>query len=243
MSNSKTLVRNLKTRLRVEGITYRELARRLGVSEPTVKRDLSRGSFSLRRLDQICVALDLSLAELLEPPSRSALLTELSAEQEMALASRPKLLLVSYLVVTDWKFHEIVSTFDVSESELIDMLLRLEMLGIAEFRPPHRMRKLTARNFAWRKDGPVHLFFRQRVAPEFFNGRFDAPGDEFRFLGGVLTDESRQRFKSAIARLAAEFEQLALDDAKVPLERRDGCSAVLALRSWEFSEFTRLRRS
>jgi hypothetical protein len=80
------------------------------------------------------------------------------------------------------------------------------------------------------------------VAPEFLNSRFDAPGDQFRFLGGMLSDESRQRFKSGIERLAAEFGQLALDDAKLPLENREGCSAILALRSLEFSEFTRLRR-
>jgi transcriptional regulator with XRE-family HTH domain len=242
MSNSKTLVRNLKTRLRVERMTYRSLAARLGVSEPTVKRDLSRGSFSLKRLDQICDVLGITLADLLEAPSRATLLTQLSAEQEQALVSRPRLLLLTYLIVNDWKFGEIVSTFSISENELIDLLLRLEKLGIAEFRPPQRMRKLTARNFAWRKDGPVHLFFLQRVAPEFLNGRFDAPGDEFRFIGGMLSEESLQRFKSGIERLAAEFEQLALDDAKLPLESRDGCSAILALRSWEFSEFTRLRR-
>ena len=58
----------------------------------------------------------------------------------------------------------------------------------------------------------------------------------------MLSEESLQRFKSGIERLAAEFEQFALDDAKLPLESRDGCSAILALRSWEFSEFTRLRR-
>jgi DNA-binding Xre family transcriptional regulator len=242
MSNSKTLVRNLKARLRAEGITYRMLAQRLAVSEPTVKRDLSRGHFSLRRLDQICDVLGITLNDLLEPPSESTLLTQLSADQEQALVSRPKLLVLTYLIVNDWKFSEIVATFSISEGELIDLLLRLERLGIAEFRPPHRMRKLTARNFAWRKDGPVHAFFVQRVVPEFFNARFDAPADEFRFIGGTLSAESLYRFKSGIERLAADFEQLARNDAKLPLERREGCSAILALRSWEFSEFTLLRR-
>jgi len=243
MSNSKTLIGNLKARLRADRITYRMLAQRLEVSEPTVKRDLSRGSFSLKRLDDICDALGISLAELLEPPSGSALLTQLSAEQEAALVSRPKLLLLTYLIVNDWKFGEIVSTFSISEGELIDLLLRLERIGIAELRPPQRMRKLTARNFAWRKDGPVHTFFLQRVAPEFFNARFDAPGDEFRFIGGTLSAESLHRFKAGIERLAADFEQLARNDARLALEKRDGCSAILALRSWEFSEFTMLRRA
>jgi hypothetical protein len=31
-------------------------------------------------------------------------------------------------------------------------------------------------------------------------------------------------------------------DARLPLSVRDGCSAVIAFRRWEFSEFTHLRR-
>jgi DNA-binding Xre family transcriptional regulator len=243
MSNSKVLLRNLKAHLRANGVTYRDLARRLRLSETTVKRDMSRGEFSLRRLDQICELLSVSLDDLLQPPSRSALLTELSTEQERALVSNPKLLLTTYLLVNDWKFHEITATFSITDSELIDLLLKLERLHIAQFTPPHRMRKLTARNFSWRKDGPVHDFFLRRVAPEFFNARFDGPGDEFRFIGGTLSAESLRRFKSGLERLASEFEQLAHQDARLPLSDRNGCTAVLAMRAWEFSEFTRLRRA
>jgi transcriptional regulator with XRE-family HTH domain len=242
MSDSKTLVSNLKARLRSERISYRQLASKLGLSEPTIKRDLSRGSFSLTRLDQICDVLSISLLDLLQPRAGASLLTEFSADQERALVANPKLLLITYLIVNDWKFGEIVTTFQVSESELIDIALKLEKLRIVEFTKPNRLRKLTARNFTWRKDGPVHAFFLERVAPEFFNARFDAPSDEFRFIGGTLSAQSRQRFKAGIERLAAEFEQLAHNDARLPLADRDGCSAVLALRSWEFSGFTRLRR-
>jgi transcriptional regulator with XRE-family HTH domain len=243
MSNSKALVDNLKRRLRADKITYRELARRLRLSEPTVKRDLSRGTFSLARLDRMCEVLGVSLGDLLQPPGDFVPLTQLSSEQEQALVTQPKLLLVTYLVVNDWKFQEIVSTFQVSENELVSMLLKLERLGIAEFRPPHRMRKLTARNFTWRKDGPVHKFFLERVVPEFFAGRFDGVTDELRFIGGTLSAETLRQFKAGIERLANDFEQLARSDARLPLEERNGCSAILAVRAWEFSEFTRLRRT
>ena len=241
MADSKLLLRNLKSRLRADGVTYAELARRLKLSVPTIKRDLSRGTFSLVRLDQICGALRITLEDLLHSPTPLAL-TELSSEQEQALVSRPKLLLVAYLTANDWKFQEIVSTFQVDENELIDILIKLERLGIAEFQPPNRVRKLTARNFSWRKDGPVHEFFLRRIVPEFFGGRFDGPGDELRFIGGLLSTDSLVRFKAGIDQLASEFEALARSDARRPLAERDGCSAILALRAWEFSGFTQLRR-
>jgi len=243
VSDVKTIIRNLKVRMRTEHVTYKQLAKLVGLSEPTIKRDLSRGAFSVRRLDQFCDALSVTLAELLQEPTRSQLLTELSAEQEQALVSNPKLLLTTYLIVNDWKFSEIIATFRITDNELVSILLKLEKLGISEFRPPQRMRKLTARNFSWRKDGPVHMFFLQRVVPEFFDAQFDATSEELRFINGTLSQESLRRFRAGIDRLAAEFEQLAHNDARLPLEERDGCSAILALRAWEFSEFTRLRRA
>jgi hypothetical protein len=43
-------------------------------------------------------------------------------------------------------------------------------------------------------------------------------------------------------RLAVAFEERARAAVRLPLAERDGCSAILAVRSWEFSAFTRLRR-
>jgi transcriptional regulator with XRE-family HTH domain len=241
MSGSATLVRAIKTRLKTLGISYRELSKLIGVSEPTVKRDLASGNFTLQRLDRICDALSISITELVQPGD-SASLTELSEPQEQALASDAQALIVSYLIVNDWKFDEIVAIFQLTESQLVHVLLKLDKLGIVDFRPPKRIRKLTARNFSWRKDGPVQAYFLKRVIPEFFEARFDAQGDEFRFVGGLLSPSSVLRLQASIRRFAAEYEQLAHQDARLPFEQLSSCSAILALRAWEFSEISKLRR-
>jgi DNA-binding Xre family transcriptional regulator len=232
----------IKAVLRSRKQTYRQLARQIGVSEATVKRDLSRGTFSLRRLDQICAALGLTLNELTQVNLGADLVTQLSEAQEVALVGNPKILLVTYLLANDWKFADIVSAFQMDDNELVNILLRLDRLKIIDYRPPHRVRKLTSRNFSWRKDGPVHKFFVTRFVPEYFHSGFEERGDAFRFVGGTLSPESLTQFGSSLERLAVEFEELARRDARLPLARRNGCSAILAVRSWEFSEFTRLRR-
>lgn len=242
MSASQQLVQGIKSHLRKEGITYRELAARIGVSVPTIKRDLSRNNFPLRRLDQICATLEIAVGDLLSPPGTDAL-TMLSEAQEQALVADPRLLLTTYLILNDWKFEQIIDAFRIETNQLVSLLLKLDQLGIIDYRPPRRVRKLTARNFAWRSNGDVHRFFVNRVVPEFFDAAFDVPGDEFRFMGATLSPVSLMRFQASLLRLAAEFEQLARQDARLPLEKRSGCSAVLALRSWEFSEFGKLRRS
>ena len=241
MSGSATLVRAIKTRLKAQGMSYRALSKLIGISEPTVKRDLARGNFSLQRLDKICDALGISVSDLIQP-SEGAPLTELSVQQEQALASDSQALLITYLIVNDWKFDEIVSIFRLTENQLVSVLLKLDALRIIDFRPPKRMRKLTARNFSWRKDGAVQAYFLRRVIPEFLDSRFDAQGDEFRFVGGLLSASSVLRLQASIRRFAAEYEQLAHQDARLPFEQLNSCSAILALRSWEFSEISKLRR-
>ena len=241
MSESRLVLQAIREQLRTRGLTYKDLAGKLGVSEPTVKRDLSRGGFSLHRLDAILGVLDISLGELLAS-GKGERLTRLSEAQEQALVGDPKLLVVTFLAVNDWKFAEILAAFKLDENELISLLLRLDQLRIVDYRPPYKLRKLTARNFSWRRDGPVHAYFLSRVVPEFFADRFDAGGDDLHFIGGLLSEASRRHVAASMSRLAQEFEEMAHRDARLPLEARDGCSAVLALRKWEFSEFTALRR-
>lgn len=241
MTASLQLVEGIKAHLRKEKITYGELAARLGVSVPTVKRDLSRSNFPLQRLDRICEVLDLTVADLLHPSEPDAL-TMLSDAQEQALVADPRLLLVTYLILNEWKVDQIVDAFRIDANQLVSLLLKLDQLRIVDYRPPARVRKLTARNFTWRREGPVNRYFIGRVVPEFFDARFDVPGDELRFMGGMLSQASLVRFQASLLRLAGEFERLAQQDARLPLERRTGCSSILSLRSWEFSEFARLRR-
>jgi len=240
MLGTSVLVAGVKARLRAQGINYRELASRIGVSEPTIKRDLARGNFSLRRLDEICRVLGVGVSDLAQPPE-SAPLTQLTELQETMLVADPRVLLVAYLVTNDWKFPEIVNSFELDPNELVTVLLKLDKVRIIDFRPPTRIRKLASRNFGWRKDGPVQAYFLRRVVPEFFAGRFDGGGDELRFVGGTLSAASMLRLQASIQRLAGEFDHLAQQDSRLPLDRRKRCAAILGLRMWEFSEFAKLR--
>jgi transcriptional regulator with XRE-family HTH domain len=243
MSTAATLVEAIKRQLRAQGITYQVLARRLKVSEPTVKRDLAHGDFSLRRLDEICNVLGTTIADLAnDEPVRQLRITQFTDQQERALAADPKLLLLTYLLVNRWTLDDVGEAIELSENDLVRLLLALDEIGVVKFKPPRGVQVLTARNFGWRKDGPVHEFFLQRVVPEYFRMRFDGAGDEFYFVAGSLSQASRSRFKSALNRITAEFEELARHDARLPIAEREGCTAILALRDWQFSEFTRFRR-
>jgi transcriptional regulator with XRE-family HTH domain len=52
------IVASLKRIMKSRGVTYAQLARDIGLSEPSIKRILSRATLTLQLLEQICGALD-----------------------------------------------------------------------------------------------------------------------------------------------------------------------------------------
>jgi len=243
MAQVSMLVTALKRHLKAQGVTYATLSRQLGLSESSVKRQFARQSFSLRRLEQILNLLGLEIEDLVELMNeRREFLTELTPEQEDALLADPKLLLTMYLLINGWTLPQITSTFAIDDAEAERLLIRLHRARIIELLPFNRVKLLTARNFTWRKNGPVQRFFVREVQREFLDSSFAGAGEHLRFVAGLLSRASLAQLQQSIDRLAREFDELARRDAALPPAERASCSAVFALRPWEFSMFTALRR-
>jgi transcriptional regulator with XRE-family HTH domain len=243
MAQVALLVDQLKRYLRGQGVTYASLARRLRLSESSVKRSFSRQSFTIERLEQICNLVGLEISDLVELMNRERnYLTELTAEQERTLVQEPKLLLLAYLLVTGWQVEQVVANFRIDEPEASQLLIRLHRARIIELLPLNRVKLLTARDFTWRKDGPIQRFFAEQVQAEFLASQFAGQSERLRFVGGTLSRTSLTQMQQAIDRIAREFNELSRRDSSLPLAERHGCSAVFAIRPWEFSMFQDLRR-
>jgi DNA-binding Xre family transcriptional regulator len=243
MAQASQLVGELKRYLKAHAITYAQLAKRLTLSESSVKRLFAEETFSLKRFEQICNSLGLEIADLLESlNARREYLTELSVEQEAALMSDPKLLLLTYLLINGWPTNEIVAANDIDDQELGRLLIRLHRAKIIELLPLNRVKLLTARNFAWRPDGPVRKLLDKEWQRDFLSARFDGAGERLTFVGGLMSPASLAQMQQSLDRVAREFDDLARRDAALPLAERNACGAVLALRPWDFSLFAALRR-
>jgi transcriptional regulator with XRE-family HTH domain len=243
MAQVSLLVTELKRYLKAHGLTYADVAKRLELSESSVKRLFARQTFSLKRFEQICNALGLQMTDLFELMNeRREYLTELTAEQEAALMSDTKLLLLTYLLINGWPTREIVASYDIDEAELGRLLIRLHRAKIIELLPLNRVKLLTARNFSWRPDGPVRRLLDKEWQRDFLASRFDGSGEKLAFVGGLLSPASLAQLQLSIDRVARELDELARRDASLPLGQRSACGAVLAIRPWEFSLFVALRR-
>jgi transcriptional regulator with XRE-family HTH domain len=78
MPHAITLVDTLKRLLKARGMTYGDLAARIGMSEATVKRMFSQKNFTLERLDQVLDASGISFDELAAAQGAPALISHLT---------------------------------------------------------------------------------------------------------------------------------------------------------------------
>lgn len=244
MSQTAQLVDTLKRILRERKITYADVAARLDLSEANVKRMFSKRHFTLARLEEICAMANTDLSYLMTRMHERVMnLDELTEADEAELVSNPKLLLMAQLLVNRWEFTEITDTYHVEGEEAEQLLLQLERLGIIDILPGNQIQTKISRDFRWIQNGPVYRFFQQYVADEFFDCHFDPRlGEILVFVGGMLSRQSNQQMQNSIRRLAKEFDELSLEDAQLPQHEIFGTGLVLAMRPWELSIFTQMRR-
>jgi transcriptional regulator with XRE-family HTH domain len=243
MAQAEQLVAALRRALRARGITHRQLAGALRVSEPTVKRMFSGRAVTLDRLEAACGLAGVDLYELARMAGREAALPrELTPEQEEALARDARLLTVFHLLLSEWTAAEILADYALAEAELVRLLARLERLGLIELAPGNRVRLRCARHVDWRRDGPVRRAYAERVLREFL-----PPGDagaaaDLRFEVRELSAASLAAMRRRLDRLAAEFNELAELDGTLPRRERVSVGLALACRPWVLSATAALRR-
>jgi transcriptional regulator with XRE-family HTH domain len=244
MGDTNRIIQALKRGLRARGITYAMLAKRIGLSEPSVKRILSKGSLSLPRLERICEATGLSMDELLRPVSAGPAETSstLSAVQETALAADPQLLGCFYLLTNGHTPREVAAELGADEKLLRRWLVKLDNLHLVELKARLGARLRVHAPIAWREDGPIRRTYEQQVRDEFMRSSFQGADETLQFRSAELSDASRVVLQRKLTRLTADFNELAELDRHLPSREKRSVAVMMACRPWVFSMFDGLRR-
>lgn len=243
MSETERLIAAAKRLLRSQGLTYRDVAPKLGLSEPSVKRILSSGRLTVERLEQLGQLLGYTLAELAqEAAADSARLDQLNEKQERELVSDPKLLIVAVCALNHWTAAQIVGSYRISETECVKYLLRLDRLRIIDLLPGNRIRINVSRDFDWLPMGPIRQYFRTRGQNDFLGSHFDGDGENLAFVHGMLTEQAHAQLEEELRRLRQRLATLHEESLAAPLEKRHGVGLLLAMRNWVPEDFAKLRR-
>ena len=244
MSQTRPLIDTLKLELRKQHITYKQVATALSLSETSVKRLFSEEAFSVKRLEKVCEVLHMDISDLVHMMEKNIdLTTQLTREQETELVSDVKLLLVALLLMNKLEFAEILGIYEISETEGIQLLARLDRMRIIELQPGNRVKLMISQNFKWIPDGPIQHFFESKVQLEFLDSSFTQAGEFRIFVSGMVSRSANAEIIKKMQHLAQEMNDMNIESESLPLEQRFGTSLMMAIRPWEINVFQELRRS
>lgn len=243
MTQIKSVVETLKKQLKSRQFTYAEIARQLEMSEANVKRMFATQRFSLERLEQICHLMQMELSDLfrLYEESRQQV-TQLTQEQERELVSDSRLLLVAVSVRNRLSFDDIIRHYQISETECIRHLARLDRLKIIDLLPNNRIKLRISEDFHWLPNGPIERYFEQQIQAKFLKSGFSRAGQQRLFLSGLLSEASHQVVLTKLQLLGREFAELQRQDAHLPLDKKENLGLLLALKPWEYDLFQPMLR-
>jgi len=238
MAQTPALIDILKQSLKTHRLTYADIASRLEMSEANVKRMFAKKRFSLHRFEQICELMQMEMSDLfvLYEASRQRI-NQLTEQQEQELVSDEKLLLVAVSVRNQLSFEQIVEHYQISATECIQHLAKLDRLNIIDLLPNNRIKLRIDEYFGWLPGGPIERFFEREIQRQFLKSRFKGELEQRQFHFGLLGDTSSQIMIEKLKSLAHEFTELHKRDLHLPLHKRHNQGLMLAMRPWHLEVF------
>lgn len=134
MKNIRTqnVIRAVKQALAERGLTYKDLAYRMGMSESGIKKVMGGQDISLYRLEQICDLCEISFIEVLQSAHQDKISDVfLSFEQEQFLLRNPKIFRFYWKIRIDQMSQaDFRKTYRVSITETQRWVASLEKVGL-----------------------------------------------------------------------------------------------------------------
>jgi DNA-binding Xre family transcriptional regulator len=242
VSESAAIIEVLKRSLKTRGLTYRDLAKKVGLSEASIKRVFSEETFTLQRLETVCSAIGISVSELVRiaADTREARSQYLSLEQEQLLAGDLRLFACFYLLLNGRSSAEIQERMALTERELRSLYVKLDATRLIELQPRLKARLRVGPVITWRADGPMHRVYEQRVKSEILQHDFRGPDEALHFRSAEISEASARILARKLEQLARDFAELAALDVGLPIAEKQGVALLMAFRPWVFSMFSTL---
>ena len=243
MNQTAQLIDTLKKFLKARGLTYRDVALRLDLSEASIKRLFSEKNISLKRFEEICDLIDTNIYDIAKISINAQSAPRmLSLEQEIKLSEDAGLFVFYYLLLSGRDPASIVADYKISEAGSLRFMLELDKIELIELHPGNRIRLLSGKNIAWRRNGPIEQRYKQQIKDELLNAAFDGSDENLRFETGKLSNVSRATMVKKIDRLFKEYYELTEIDKVLPAEKIENTGLIVAFRPWVFSMLDAYKR-
>lgn len=200
---------NLKRSLKSQGLTYREIAKRLGMSESGLKKIFTARDGSFQRLAQICQIAGLTMSELFEGDTEAMQDLSYSEKQQRLLTEDPKALALYWrLVYERMELSDAELAMGLTKKESFSLLRKLDEHDLLDLMPEGKVRVPAVRQIRWVGDGPlIRKLYREWslrfistvAAPEPTEGAY------FQIRYVKVTPKTKRDFIEALRELESEF--------------------------------------
>jgi transcriptional regulator with XRE-family HTH domain len=223
------ILSTLKRLLKAKGILYSEVARRMGLSETTVKRYLTGHGLTVEILEILCHIVDLRLSDAFAMAREDIDATSLTLEEERELAKEPFLAALFYMLAQGLAPDTLQRDFRIGDADLNRYLTTLDRLGLIRLFPHNRVRVSVNRNFSVRPGGPLMRLAHQTLLKGFFE-KFDVDEPDWSFAYAKLSKSSMELVRDLFKKFIEAFEQIADGDRELPIDRAQWNGLLFMIR-------------
>jgi transcriptional regulator with XRE-family HTH domain len=231
------LLAALRAELRRRRITARDLAARMNVAEPTMRRWLHGKGLLLDRLDQLCRAAGLDLRDLASglPDNRPG---QFTFAQERALAADRALSFLFFALLNGAEPESFQREFKLPRARIETYLQALHRIGLIEYEAGKRIRVLTTRNVAWRPAGPLSKAFEASVRHFFLSMDFSAPDAAYVSDMVRVSSLGRARLHALFRAMRLEAIKIAQEDQEANLSQYEWTGLLMLAHPFDMSKVT-----
>lgn len=147
-SGHSEMINNLKIYLKKRKLSYRILAREIGMSESGLKKLMNAKDISLQRLVNICQVLGISVADLIKDEEVSRV--SFSSQQELEFEKNPILFQVYWLLVYERRSADKIQTaLRLNKGEMFKLLRKLDKINLIKISENDRLIIPTIKAISW----------------------------------------------------------------------------------------------
>lgn len=231
----------LKRLLKDRGITYRELAHRLALSESSVKKLFISNDCSFKRISEICNILEISVSDLMasldEMPVRSHRHTP--AQEEFLLANPQAFHLYCKIAFEDLQSQQLQKTFDISHAALFKLLRSLDKHNLIHLMPNGEIRYPNMGMVLWENAGPLVAKMKREWPSRLLrmvDGNESQEGYRLTLRSYHMKKSTLAEFLRALTDLEFEFARRSLREERLERDQTIPVSAVSAVAPRSFIE-------
>jgi len=211
MSQKTLILEGLKALIRAQGVTYAQLAKKLKISESSIKKYFSESRMTLDVLDQICIALNTNVDEIL---SQSRELNEplkrrFRLDQEDFLAESDLHFYIFFHILRGISSQEILSKLnETSKLDFHRCIRSLEQLELIRTQPKGGIIALFSFGASIQAHGPLWKKFHGTAISEFFKADFSIPKAHLNLCVGYLSQQNAKALQAKLFQIEQEFSIL-----------------------------------